>query len=203
MQSIAVSADGSIFVASPYAGHGSPAYTTSNGGAWTTCSGLPSGAMVASDRVNSRVFYATSGSTLYVSNNGGASFTAANTFTGTGAPRPVFGLSGEVWVAAGGGLYKFTNSGSAKTQITTATAVTGVGFGKAATGQSHPAVFIIGSVGGQYGFYRSDDAGATWTRINDNAHQFGSLQGNYIAGDEDIYGRAYLTTGGRGYQYAN
>jgi hypothetical protein len=81
--------------------------------------------------------------------------------------------------------------------------VAGVGFGKAATGQTHPAVYIIGSVGGQYGFFRSDDVGATWKRINDNAHQYGSLQGNYIAGDEDVYGRVYLTTGGRGYVYGN
>jgi hypothetical protein len=203
MQSVAISADGSIIIASPYAGRGSPAFTTNNGGAWTTCPGLPSGAMLAADRVDSRLFYATSGSNLYLSNNGGASFTVVNTFSGAGAPRPVFGQTGEVWVAAGGALYMFTNSGSAKTQITTASSVTGVGFGKAAAGQSHPAVYIIGSVGGQYGFFRSDDVGATWKWINDNAHQYGWLQGNYIAGDEDVYGRVYLTTGGRGYVYGN
>ncbi len=39
------------------------------------------------------------------------------------------------------------------------------------------------------------------TRKNDNQHQFGSLQGNGIAGDENVFGRVYLTTGGRGYIY--
>ena len=134
----------------------------------------------------SGTFYATSGSTLYASTNGGASFSAVNTFSGSGAPRAVFGKSGEVWVAASG-LYRFTASGATKTQIATVSSASGVGFGMAATGQSHPAVFIIGTVGGQYGFFRSDDGGgASWTRINDNAHQYGWLQGNTIGGDETV-----------------
>jgi hypothetical protein len=202
MQSVAVSADGSIFIVAPFSGHGSPAFTTNKGGAWTSCAGLPSGAMLAADRVNPGTFYATSGGTLYLSTDGGASFAAVNAFPGSGAPRPVFGQAGEVWVAASGGLYRFTNSGRARTQVTTVSSATGVGFGQAASGQTHPAVFIIGTVGGQYGFFRSDDgAGAGWTRINDDAHQYGWLQGNYIAGDQDVYGRVYLTTGGRGYIY--
>ena len=114
----------------------------------------------------------------------------------------MFGQAGEVWVAAGG-LYRFTASGATRT-VGTASAASGVGFGMAAPGQTHPAMFVIGTVAGQYGFFRSDDgAGATWTRINDDAHQYGWLQGNYIAGDEDVFGRAYLTTGGRGYIYGN
>ena len=84
------------------------------------------------------------------------------------------------------------------------TSATGVGFGAPASGQTHPAVFIIGTVAGQYGFYRSDDgAGASWTRINDDRNQFGSLQGNYIGGDETHFGRVFLTTGGRGYIYGD
>lgn len=205
MQSVAVAADGSRFVVSPYTGHGNPAFTLDNGTSWTTISTLPSGAMLASDRVTAGTFYATSGGTLYASTDGGATFAAANTFTGNGAPRTVFGKAGEVWVAADGGdLYQFTASGATKTQIATATSVYGVGFGMAASGQSHPAVFIIGTVSGQYGFFRSDDgAGATWTRVNDDSHQYGYLQNNYIAGDENVYGRVYLTTGGRGYIYGD
>lgn len=64
--------------------------------------------------------------------------------------------------------------------------------------------FSIGTVAGQYGFFRSDDGvGTAWTRINDDAHQYGWLQGNYIAGDEGVYGRVYLTTSGRGYVYGD
>jgi hypothetical protein len=205
MGSVAVAADGGRFVVAPSQGNGSPAYTTNKCASWTACSGLPSGALLAADRVTAGTFYATSGSTLYVSTDGGATFKTANTFTGTGAPRTVFGQAGEVWVAAkGGNLYRFTDAGATSTVVASLTAAYGVGFGMAATGQTHPAIYAIGTVGGQYGFFRSDDGvGTTWTRINDDAHQYGSLQNDYIAGDEAVYGRVYLTTSGRGYIYAD
>jgi hypothetical protein len=202
MNSVAVAADGSAFVVSPARNYGTPALTTNNCATWTAVTGLPTGAIVAADRVLPKTFYATGLGVLYVSTDGGATFASANTFTGFGRPRPVFGQAGEVWIAATGGLYQFTGSGATSTVVTTVTAASGVGFGMAAPGSSHPAVFIIGTVAGQYGFFRSDDgAGATWTRFNDDAHQFGGLQGNFIAGDQGVYGRAYLTTGGRGYVY--
>ena len=63
---------------------------------------------------------------------------------------------------------------------------------------------MIGTVNGQYGFFRSDDgAGASWMRVNDDEHQFGALQGKDIAGDDSVFGRVYLTTGGRGYIYGD
>jgi hypothetical protein len=195
--SIAVAADGSRFVVSGT----STAYSADNCKTWTAATGLPAHANLASDRVTANTFYGTSGGTLYVSTDGGATFASANTFTGGGSPRSVFGQAGEVWVAGGGNLYRFTGAGTTKTQITNIKA-DGVGFGMAATGSTHPAAFAIGTLNGQYGFFRSDDGlGATWTRINDNQHQFGSLQGNGIAGDENVFGRVYLTTGGRGYIY--
>ncbi len=195
--SVAVAADGSTIVVS-----GTTAARSTDGcKTWTASTGLAARANVAADRVTASTFYATSGGTLYVSTDGGATFTSANTFSGGGSPRPVFGQAGEVWVAGGGDLYRFTGSGATKAQITTIKA-NGVGFGMAATGQTHPAVFVIGTLNGQYGFFRSDDGlGASWTRINDDQHQFGSLQGNLIAGDEDVFGRMYITTGGRGYIY--
>jgi len=205
MGSVAVAADGSRFLVAPSSGYGSPAFTTNHCASWTTSTGLPSGALLAADRVTAGTFYGTSGGTLYVSTDGGATFKSAGTFSGNGAPRSVFGQAGEVWVAANGGnLYRFTASGAMSTTITTATSVYGVGFGMAASGQTHPAVFIIGTVAGQYGFFRSDDgAGASWTRINDDSHQYGYLQNDYIAGDEGAFGRVYLTTGGRGYVYGD
>jgi hypothetical protein len=202
MNSVAVAADGSAFVVSPAKNFGAPALTTNACATWTAVTGLPTGALVAADRVMPKTFYATAATVLYVSTDGGATFAEANTFAGHGAPRPVFGQAGEVWVASTAGLYQFTGSGATSTVVTTVTQASGVGFGMAAPGISHPAVFIIGTVAGQYGFFRSDDgAGATWTRFNDDAHQFGGLQGNFIAGDQNVYGRAYLTTGGRGYVY--
>jgi photosystem II stability/assembly factor-like uncharacterized protein len=204
MQSVAVAADGSGFVVSPYAGYGSPAYTTNQCVTWTSSTGLPSGALLASDRVTAGTFYATSGGNLYVSTNGGATFRVANTFTGSGAPRTVFGVAGEVWIASSGGsLYRFTDAGATSAVVANVTTPYAVGFGMAATGQTHPAVFLTGTVQGQYGFFRSDDGmGTSWTQINDAAHQYGWCGACFIAGDESVFGRVYATTSGRGYIYA-
>ena len=218
MEAVAVSADGSHVVVSPYSGYGSPAYATSLGGAWTTCSGLPSGACVASDRVNASIFYAVSPSnwvyggtvTVYESTNSGATFSQVNTISvnwsdpnGDGqfiVPRPVFGETGEFWVCTYNNLYRFTNGGSSVTTISNVYEPFGVGFGKAASGQTHPAVFLSGSVNGTYGFYRCDDgAGTTWTQINDSNHQFSGA--GWVEGDETTYGLCYFGAGARGILY--
>lgn len=61
---------------------------------------------------------------------------------------------------------------------------------------------MTGSVGGVSGVFRSDDEGATWVRINDDRHQYGSIN-QTITGDPRIYGRVYLGTNGRGILYAD
>ncbi|MCE5300010.1 MAG: hypothetical protein LLG37_03930 [Spirochaetia bacterium] len=202
MRSCAVAANGSRVLVCPNAGYGNPAYTTNSGSSWTTCNGLPSGSDLASDRVNSSVFFATNGNNLYLSTDGGANFSVVNNFSGNGAPRPVFGLTGEVWVATGNGLYRFTNNGSTKTTISNVPGANSVGFGKAASGKSHPAVYLSGTVGGQRGFFRCDDGvGTSWLRINDNAHQYGYA--GWCGGDQEVYGRMYIGTNGRGTLYCD
>jgi hypothetical protein len=50
------------------------------------------------------------------------------------------------------------------------------------------------------GLFRSTDKGATWTRINDDAHQFGGT--TLIFGDLNVFGRVYMATlSGRGLTY--
>jgi len=199
-QDIAVSASGTTFVYAP--SNAVASYSTNNGAAWTTCGGsIPSGARVASDRVNASKFYAVSGGTVYTSTNGGQTFTQTATGIGNGLPRPVFGIEGEFWVASGGALYKVTGSGTTVAKISNVTACNSVGFGKAAPGQTHPAIFILGTVGGVYGFYRSDDNATTWNLINDSQHQYSTA--NYCGGDEYIYGRMYVGTNGRGIVYGD
>ena len=53
---------------------------------------------------------------------------------------------------------------------------------------------------GVWGVYRSDDAGVTWARFNDDAHQFGGI--GVMAADQNIYGRIYISGTGRGMLYS-
>ncbi len=47
--------------------------------------------------------------------------------------------------------------------------------------------------------FRSTDQGASWRRINDDAHQYGNMgQGDFVFGDMNVFGRAYMSTEGRG-----
>ncbi|WP_309050203.1 cellulose-binding domain-containing protein, partial [Streptomyces sp.] len=70
-------------------------------------------------------------------------------------------------------------------------------FGKAAPGASYPALYTSAKIGGVRGVFRSDDAGAHWVRINDDAHQWG-WTGATITGDPRVHGRVYVATNGRG-----
>jgi len=222
MGSVAVAADGSRVVVAPYSGKGTPAYASSLGGSWTTCTGLPSGAYVAADRSNASLFYATSPAnwvyggnvTIYESTDGGKSFSSVNTIpvtwsdaNGNGQwvmPRPVFGQSGEFWVSTYNALYRFTNGGTSVATISSVYEPMGpVGFGKAASGQSHPAVYLAGTVNGAFGFWRNDDGvGTAWTPILDTNHQYGGGSG-WMEGDESVYGRCYMSAGGRGIVYCD
>jgi len=196
--SIAVSADGTTFL---WAAQGAtPSFSQDNGTTWTPCAGLAAGVRVAADRVNPSKFYASGRSGMSVSTDGGATFVQAAA-SPSGRPRPVFGIEGDVWVPAGSGLFHSQDSAATFTQVPQVTATTAVGFGMPAPGQSYPAVYLAGSVAGVWGTYRSDDAGATWQRIDDPQHQFGWI--NCLTGDPRIYGRVYLGTGGRGILYGD
>jgi photosystem II stability/assembly factor-like uncharacterized protein len=77
-----------------------------------------------------------------------------------------------------------------------------VTLGKPLAGSSYSAaVYVVGTIGGVWGMYHSDDGGATWARFNDDAHQYGGFR--TIAGDWNTYGRVYVSAPGRGILYTN
>lgn len=200
--SIAINANATRLLWIP--GGSTPFVSTNNGASWTASAGGPTGTFLpVSDRVNANKFYVydSSAGRVYVSTNGGANFGAAATVAaGGGKLRAVPGLEGNLWLPLGaGGLLRSVNSGSSFAAVAGVQEANVVGFGKAAAGQSHPAVYVGGRVNNVQGIFRSDDVGATWIRINDNAHLFGWL--NVIIGDPRVYGRVYLGTGGRGIIY--
>ncbi|MBX6355527.1 MAG: cellulose binding domain-containing protein [Micromonosporaceae bacterium] len=201
---VAAAADGSRFVWAP----GDPGiqvvYSVGFGNSWSQSSGIPANAIVESDRVNPQKFYGLSGGTFYVSTNGGQSFTAAATgLPSTAKFKAMPGREGDIWLAGDtGGLYHSTNSGASFTKVSTVAEAKNIGFGKAAPGQSYMALYLVGTVDGVTGVFRSDDAAGSWVRINDDRHQWGNM-GEAITGDPRIFGRVYLGTNGRGIQYGD
>ena len=64
------------------------------------------------------------------------------------------------------------------------------------------ALYTSARVHGVGGIDRSVDGGDSWTRINDNAHQYGSTNAA-ITGDPRVFGRVYFSTNGRGIIYGD
>jgi hypothetical protein len=62
-----------------------------------------------------------------------------------------------------------------------------------------PAIYTAATIGGIYGFYRTEDEGETFVRLNTDDQMFGEI--NSIEGDSRTYGRFYIATGSRGVLY--
>lgn len=202
---VALSADGNTILHCP-GGGSTTYYSTDNGGSWTS-TGVTNvqDAHPIADYVNTNKFYIYSPITgqLFVSTNKGVSFTPSASNPGqwgSGRARAVPDNEGNVWVALNGGGLKYTaNNGTSWTTVANVTYCGAVGFGKIATGATYPTVYIWGTVGGVRGIFRSTDQGASWTRINDDAHEWGGPgNGNFVIGDMNVFGRVYMSTVGRG-----
>ena len=222
---VAVSADGKAWVWTPKAGM--PHVTHDRGGTWTAVQGLPAGTRVIADRVNPRRFHAMAlfDDTLYASNDAGLTFTArplalpdgpvaraaagSNNRSGRGDDRggqdrlyAAPGREGELWLAAFHGLYlQRAGSGQAFKRLPAVTEIHAFGFGRAAPGKTEPALYLVGTVAGKYGLFRSTDGAASWQRINDDAHQWGLIL--QVSGDPKVFGRVYVGTHGRGVLYGD
>lgn len=209
-RSIAISADGASLVWCPPGGTCSR--STNNGGAWTAVTGgLPAGLEPVADRVNANKFYAIDWATgnLWASTNGGAAWSTVATGLGTlpsyqagdASLKAALGKDGEVWITTGaGGLWRSTASGASPSKLANVSVAYEVSTGLGLTA-GVPAIYLFGTVGGVRGFYRSDDTGANWVRLNDNLHQYGWIHD--FSGDPRIYGRLYLCAEGRGILYGD
>jgi hypothetical protein len=150
---------------------------------------------------------------FYASIDGGRTFTASSqTWDANG--NSVTGLAvnpfteGDIWLADANNLWHSVDSGATWTKLT-AMATVGAEFtnvhgaikvalGAPAPGSSYSAaVYLIGTIDGKDGVYRSDDGGVTWIRIDDDAHRYGGVSG--IVADTSVYGRVILS--GRGMVY--
>lgn len=214
---IAVASDASVLLWSLK--NATPAISRDRGQSWTQVTGVRAASQLpdwtnvelqpAADRVNPHTFYvydATQGG-VCVSHDGGASF--ALTYSGlpgladwqlNGASiTAVPGFEGHLWITTGKELFRSTDSGKSFEQMSNVDAGFGLGVGKAAPDRSYPALYLSGQVAGARGFFRSDDIGHSWVRLNDDAHQFGFV--NVVKGDPRSFGRVYLGSSGRGVIY--
>ena len=190
---VAIATDASAVVWSPQGT--SVQFSTTRGSSWSPSSGIPTGAVVEASRTNPQRFFGYAAGRVYASTDGGRTFTAGASGLPDGGKLKTVG--GDVWVAGTGGLYRSTDNGATFARVSTVSAAVNVGFGKAAPGRAYPAVFLVGTVDGVAGVFRSDDTGGAWVRINDAQHQYGNA-GEAVTGDPRVFGRVYLGSNGRG-----
>ncbi|AXG82123.1 WD40/YVTN/BNR-like repeat-containing protein [Streptomyces paludis] len=209
---IAVSADGSTLLWSfiHWDGTKHPGFrSTNNGASWSEVTTFPRGGTPVADPLDARRFYVydTDGGAVYRSTDAGATFVRGagslpagdSQFRIAAAPE----RTGDLWLSAKwNGLYRSTDGGTSFTKVTSCWGSYALGFGRAAAGASYPAIYQTGATENFIGVYRSVDTGGSWTRINDDAHQWG-WTGETITGDPRVYGRVYLGTNGRGIQYGD
>ncbi|WP_229507095.1 WD40/YVTN/BNR-like repeat-containing protein [Pseudoduganella rivuli] len=155
---------------------------------------------------------------FYTSTDGGHTFTESSTFPSKTWTVDFFASSvavnpnaeGDIWVADGLNVLHSTDSGATWTKLNVTTPIWGNGYwtpdvygatsialGKAPAGAKYSSsIYLAGVIGGVWGVHRSDDGGVTWTRFNDDKHQFGGM--GTLAADQTVPGRLYLSGGGRG-----
>ena len=207
-----VSADGATFIVTTRAA----LFTRDRGQSWTAVRGLPDFARPVADRTDAKRFYAVDfqHSQLLRSEDGGASFAL---LAGSRLPcdleheqptrwqahSPLLatpGRTGDLWLMCSHGLYHSVDGGRRFEQRRSDLNVVALGFGKEAAELGYPTLFAIGTRGDLTAIWRSDDAGTSWARINDAAHEYGR-RFRVITGDPRVYGRVYVGTDGRGLLY--
>ncbi|ASK92591.1 cellulase [Xanthomonas campestris pv. trichodesmae] len=205
---IAIAADASQVVWAPE--QGGVWRTADFGKQWQRVQGLPETAVVVADRVDAQRWYAADrvSGRLYESRDGAASFRDTGQQVGSPARderarpqlRPDPWRAGVVYLASPTlGVMRWQD-GQLRT-LAKPDEARSLGIGKALRAGAPPALYLAGRVAGVDGLFRSDDEGAHWRRINDDAHRFGKPYS--VTGDPRIPGRVYFATGGRGIFYGD
>jgi len=205
---VAFNADGSRLIWAPENAHGCY-YTEDLGKTWTKCEGIiTSKVYIIGDSIDPNYIYAYGNDRVYVSSDGGKSFekTATDMFISEDRLCVSPDAAGTFYLPAGAGLYKTTDYGSTFTKYDGVKMCDAVSLGKAKNDGDPYVIYIYGTVADNStkGIYMSEDDGATWTRVNDDAHRFGGLgNGDWICGDLNVYGRVYMSTVGLGICYCD
>jgi xyloglucan-specific exo-beta-1,4-glucanase len=229
---VVLSADGAVLLHRPQ--DSAVVYRSEDlGQTWTPVTGLDGQAQYARivcDPVNANVFYLLDQQgNLKRSDDKGVSFATVGSVqdeaqgllqASKGLIRTVPGREGHLWAPldqaqswAENGKYStnglaFSDDGGVTwMRFPAVYSAHAVGIGKAAEGADYETLFIWGVAGestNPLGIYYSIDQGASWTRMNDDAHQFGGPgNGAFVQGDMNVFGRVYMSTVGRGLIYGH
>jgi hypothetical protein len=215
--SISVSASGKVWIWTPQ--HSIPYITFNNGVTWQQVKGLPNNSRVIADPINPAKFYAMSlfDGKLFTSKDSGSTFQEHELHLQDGLPEQhtnrgdirggqdrlyaTPGKHGDLWIAAFDGLYNAESVDKKFKKINNIQEIHAFGFGKAAPKSDYPALYVVGTINGKDGIFRSDDKGENWLRINNDQHRWGLIL--QITGDPKKYGRVYVGTHGRGIFYGD
>jgi hypothetical protein len=177
------------------------------GNAWTKVAGID-GAWTLGDPEDANVFYAYQASTgdFHRSADKGLTFEKVSSpgKSWFKKMRATPGAKGDLWIPVAGegttgSLLRSKDGGSTWTPVAGVGRCEAVGFGKAATGATFPSIFVYATIGGVTGIFQSIDEGATWARVNDDAHEYGGLaNGEFVVGDMNTFGVVYQSTAGNG-----
>lgn len=211
LKSLAISCDGKTIVWAPKGAD--ICVSHDSGDTWAKCKGLTLNELWPfADKVNPLNFYLYDGvkGCLFISRDKGVSFSGTAAVPGKEKKYPkgdgmaeycaasAPGHEGHVWMAAGkGGLYHY--SGNKAKKIQRVSSAFRIGFGKAKSRGAYPALYLWGTINRITGFFRSDNTGKSWMRINDYLHQYGWIHD--IIGDPRVFGRCYIGVEGRGILY--
>jgi oligoxyloglucan reducing-end-specific cellobiohydrolase len=218
---VAVSADASVIYLS------NRQYSLDNGTTFSATPTTGSGSLPASslsaifaDKVRPKVFYAfqSSTGTFYSTyqadgSENGYTWTAMSSTlppSSIGLMVPVYNREGDIWLSQPSALYHSTDFGATWRKINASgnaarlTNVTTVAVGAPRTANAYPSLFVWGTYNGIQGIFRSDTKGARWTRVSDDAHNYGGPgAASAFVGDPRVFGRIYMGMNGRGIIYAD
>lgn len=204
---LAFTADGSRLIWS--ASNALKAYYTEDWGkTWVQCSGMTgSNIHLAADPENSDYVYGCGNSVVYKSSDGGKTFSRVNLVNPSYSRLCVVpGEEGTFYIPGGAGLYKAVDHGENVELVQNVKYCEAVGIGKAKNDGDPYVIYIYGTTvdSDVKGIYMSEDNGATWSRVNDDLHQFGGTgNGCFVSGDMNVYGRCYMSTVGLGTIYCD
>lgn len=178
-------------------------YSDNEGSSWTKMDGTKAAVRIVTDPVNDAYLYAAGENTIMVSKDYGKTFTSSS-LSNSGWTRlcVVPGKEGLVYAPCGtNGLQVSTDHGATFTPVSGISGCEAVGCGKGKKDGEY-VLYVYGSYDDFVGFYRSLDEGKTWQLLSDAHHQYGGPgNGQFIEGDQNVYGRFYMSSIGLGIIY--